>query len=52
MQRRPEQEQRVASLTCLECGDESDEAVGWRAYVDESELLIYCSDCAEREFGC
>ena len=39
MQRRPEQEQRVASLVCLECGDESDEAVGWRAYIDENELL-------------
>jgi hypothetical protein len=51
MQRRPEQEQRVASLVCLECGDESDEAVGWRAYVDEDELLVYCSDCADREFG-
>ena len=52
MQRRPEQEQRVAALECLECGDESDEAVGWRAYIDEDELLVYCSDCADREFGC
>ena len=52
MQRRPEQEQRVAALVCLECGDESDEAVGWRAYIDEDELLVYCSDCADREFGC
>ena len=52
MQRRPEEEQRVASLVCLECGDESDEAAaGWRAYLDEDELLVYCSDCAAREFG-
>jgi hypothetical protein len=50
MQRRPEQEQHVASLVCLECGDESDEAAGWRAYRDEDELLVYCSDCAAREF--
>ena len=50
MQRRPEQEQRVASLVCLECDDESDEAAGWRAYYDDDELLIYCADCAAREF--
>jgi hypothetical protein len=49
MKRRPE-EQRVASLVCLECGGESDEGAGWRAYLDEDELLIYCSDCAAREF--
>jgi hypothetical protein len=50
MQPRPEQEQRVAALVCLECGDESDEAAGWRAYRDEDELLVYCADCAAREF--
>ena len=50
MQRRPEQEQHVASLVCLECADESDEAAGWRAYRDEDELLVYCADCAAREF--
>ena len=49
--RRPEQEQRLAVLVCLECGDESDEARGWRAYVDEDDVLVYCSDCADREFG-
>jgi hypothetical protein len=48
--RRPEGEQRLASLVCLECGDESDEAAGWRAYFDDHELLVYCSDCAAREF--
>jgi len=51
MQRRPEEEQRVASLVCLECGDESDEASGWRAYLDEDDLLVYCARCATREFG-
>ena len=50
MQRRPEQEQLVAALVCLECGDTSDEAAGWRAYRDEDELLVYCTDCAAREF--
>jgi hypothetical protein len=48
---RREQEQQVATLVCLECGDESDEARGWRAYVDDHELLVYCSCCADREFG-
>jgi hypothetical protein len=50
--RRPEQELPVATLVCLECGDESDEARGWRAYVDGDELLVYCGDCAAREFDC
>lgn len=49
---RPEQELSVATLVCLECGDESDEARGWRAYVDEDDLLVYCRDCAAREFDC
>lgn len=39
-------------LECLECGDASDEARGWKAYLDEeSTLLVYCAACAEREFG-
>jgi len=46
-----EEEQRVASLVCLECGDESDDARGWRAYRDDDDLLIYCCCCAAREFG-
>ena len=50
MKRRSEEEQRVVTLTCLECGDESDEARGWRAYVDDEDLLVYCGDCAAREF--
>lgn len=46
----PEEKQRVAVLVCLECDAESDEARGWRAYVDEDELLVYCAVCAAREF--
>lgn len=50
---RPEQEHATTTLVCLECGDESPEARGWRAYVDdEDELLVYCGDCAAREFDC
>jgi hypothetical protein len=50
-QRRPDQEVRVATLVCLECGEESDEAQGWRAYLDDSDVLVYCAHCATREFG-
>jgi hypothetical protein len=45
------------SLTCIECGREQavDER-GWKAYltVDEdepAEAIVYCPDCAAREFG-
>ena len=47
-------------LWCAECGAESDElAIGWRAYLagelDEDEregqLLMFCPDCTEPEFG-
>jgi hypothetical protein len=38
-------------LVCLECGDESPvDSRGWRAYVLDAELLVYCPGCAEREF--
>ena len=50
--RRREEQQLVATLECLECGEESDDARGWRAYLDEQELLVYCGDCASREFDC
>jgi hypothetical protein len=44
--------QLEAVLECLECGDVSSETRGWKAFVDdESELLVYCAACAEREFG-
>jgi hypothetical protein len=50
VQRGPLSPERV--LECLECGDESTEAHGWKAFVDEElGLLVYCDLCAEREFG-
>ena len=50
MQRRPDHETCVSTLVCLECGDESDDAQGWRAYVDDGDILVYCTQCAIREF--
>ena len=50
-------------LRCVECGAGSDAlARGWRAYLapeddepedddPEDELLVFCPECAEREFG-
>ena len=43
MQRRPDKSNASPRSSCLECGDESDEAAGWRAYLDEDELLVYCA---------
>jgi hypothetical protein len=38
-------------LVCVECGDENaGEIRGWRAYVFEETLLVYCPRCVEREF--
>jgi DNA-directed RNA polymerase subunit RPC12/RpoP len=47
------------ALVCMECGAESDAlAYGWRAYLapaedeePEGEILIFCPECARREFG-
>jgi transcription elongation factor Elf1 len=50
VQRRPSSLEPL--LECLECGEESAEGRGWKAFVDEElELLVYCAACAEREFG-
>jgi hypothetical protein len=46
-------------LRCVECGAASDAlASGWRAYLApdaedeaEGERLMFCPECAEREFG-
>ena len=44
-------------LICAECGRVSDEkARGWRAYLagdfhEPDETLVFCPDCARREFG-
>jgi hypothetical protein len=39
-------------LECLECGTRDDSAKGWRAYLepDGYGVLIFCPDCAHREF--
>jgi hypothetical protein len=42
-------------IRCLECSAEwrPEETTAWRAYLtDESppELVLYCPDCAKREF--
>jgi hypothetical protein len=44
-------------LVCVECGRKqiADER-GWRSYLttdeeEPAEALIFCPDCAEREFG-
>jgi hypothetical protein len=44
------------TLTCTECGREATEAEaeeeGWRFHIDgDSELMPFCAECAEREFG-
>ena len=45
-------------IRCADCADESEElAAGWRAYLagdfneDEDEVLLFCPECARREFG-
>jgi len=42
-------------LVCIECGAISDERRdSWRAYLtsdDPPEAVVYCGDCAAREFG-
>lgn len=44
-------------LTCEECGrEEADDERGWRSYLttdeeEPAEAVIYCRECAEREFG-
>jgi hypothetical protein len=44
-------------LTCAECGRQKTEGErGWRAYLttdedEPAEAIVYCPDCAVREFG-
>jgi hypothetical protein len=40
------------SLVCAECRLESPpDAEGWRGYLDDdSAAVMFCPDCAEREF--
>jgi hypothetical protein len=50
-QRAQEERAAVGTLVCLECWDESGLGRAWRAYVDtEGALLVYCPQCAAREF--
>jgi hypothetical protein len=51
-----DQAQTVELLRCIECAAEwrKDSSARWRAYLTDSrppEIAVYCSDCAEREFG-
>jgi hypothetical protein len=48
---------QAEQLTCVECGREqlAGES-GWRAYLttdedEPAETVVYCPDCAAREFG-
>jgi hypothetical protein len=51
MEKQVRQEQAVGTLVCLECWTESDLARAWRAYLDaDGALLVYCPQCAAREF--
>jgi hypothetical protein len=39
---------------CAECGEVRlpDDEEHWRAYLDtDDEVVFYCPECAEREFG-
>ena len=44
-------------LDCIECGrEEASDERGWKAYLttdedEAAEAVVYCPDCAEREFG-
>jgi hypothetical protein len=44
-----------APLRCQECRQEAvGRAEGWRAYLlddQEHRVIVYCCECAEREFG-
>jgi hypothetical protein len=51
MEKQAPEKQIVGGLVCLECRTESGPALGWRAYVDaDACLLVYCPECAAREF--
>ena len=49
----------AGELVCLECGAVSVDGAGWKAEVapdllervDEDEVVAYCPECWEREFG-
>jgi len=49
----------AGTLRCVECAAETTDGLGWRAFLtvgdedaeDEEQVAVYCSECAEREFG-
>jgi hypothetical protein len=47
----------MATVTCVECGREQPfRERGWRAYLtsdedEPAEAVVYCPECAAREFG-
>jgi hypothetical protein len=51
--------QAKIALECVECHKEAGEiAPGWQAYLvsdpdaeGDEEIVVYCPDCARREFG-
>ena len=51
--------QAKIALECVECRNEAGEiAPGWQAYLvsdpdaeGDEEIVVYCPDCARREFG-
>ena len=52
-------ERAKIALQCVECRKEAGKiASGWQAYLvrdpdtqDDEEIVVYCPDCARREFG-
>jgi hypothetical protein len=55
--RRIETRARGHLLVCAECGGISNRGSGWRAFFShenlggEPRVLVFCPDCAKREFG-
>jgi hypothetical protein len=53
-------ERLKAALECVECRKRPsyEDAAGWQAYLvsdpdveSDEEIVVYCPDCARREFG-
>jgi hypothetical protein len=48
----PEPETTALNLSCTECGRVPRPGEVWRLlFADIGEVVIYCAECAEREFG-
>jgi hypothetical protein len=50
----PDAETIALDLTCAECGGSARQGETWRIYFADRiarEAVIYCPDCAGREFG-